>query len=117
MLLQDQDTNALENMPCNNVHKVLALLYPQHYIRQIPQVVYVLFVQGCVALITPDTLDVLCHAAVRARNCSVLLASCSEPQALDGLRSLAGRHITLTIAQVRSHATWHDMHPNAHGGA
>ncbi|BDA43844.1 Alpha-glucan water dikinase, chloroplastic at C-terminar half [Coccomyxa sp. Obi] len=54
---------------------------------------------GCVAVITPDTLDVLCHAAVRARNCSVLLASCSQPQALDGLRSLAGRHITLTIAQ------------------
>ncbi|CAL8469831.1 g9373 [Coccomyxa elongata] len=54
---------------------------------------------GCAAVITPDTLDVLCHAAVRARNSSVLLASCCQPQALAGLRSLAGRHISLTVAQ------------------
>jgi hypothetical protein len=56
--------------------------------------------QGCVAVITPDTLDVLCHAAVRARNSSVLLASCSQPEALQDLRSLAGSHVSLTVSKV-----------------
>ena len=53
------------------------------------------------AVITSDTLDVLCHAAVRARNSSVLLASCSQPQALAELAGLAGSHVSLTISQVR----------------
>ena len=53
-------------------------------------------------LVTSDTLDVLSHAAVRARNSSVLLASCSDSAALQGLRALAGRHVELTLSQVQS---------------
>ncbi len=53
-------------------------------------------------LVTSDTLDVLSHAAVRARNSSVLLASCSDTAALQGLRDLAGRSVELTLSQVLS---------------
>ena len=56
--------------------------------------------QGCVGLVTADALDVLSHAAVRARNCSVLLATCSDAAALQGLRALAGRSIELSVSQV-----------------
>ena len=64
--------------------------------------------QGCVGLVTPDALDVLSHAAVRARNCSVLLATCSDAAALQGLRALAGRSVELSISQVgRRRSTWH----------
>ena len=52
-------------------------------------------------LVTPDALDVLSHAAVRARNSSVLLASCSDAAALQGLRVLAGRDVELTLSQVQ----------------
>ena len=55
-------------------------------------------------VITPDALDVLCHVAVRARNSSVLLASCSDTAVLDGLRSLAGSLVVLKMSQVRMHA-------------
>ena len=51
-------------------------------------------------LVTPDVLDVLSHAAVRARNSSVLLVTCSDPAALQGLRALAGRNVELTLSQV-----------------
>ena len=56
--------------------------------------------QGCIGLVTPDTTDVLSHAAVRARNCSVLLVSCSDAAALQGLRALAGRSVELSILQL-----------------
>ena len=55
-------------------------------------------------VVTPDALDVLCHAAVRARNSAVLLASCSDAAALEGLRGLAGRLVALRMRQVRLHA-------------
>ena len=72
--------------------------------------------QGCVGLLTPDALDVLSHAAVRARNSSVLLATCSDAAALRGLRPLAGRTVALTISQVgmsgviSSAGSFHDVH-------
>ena len=53
------------------------------------------------AVITSDTLDVLCHAAVRARNCAVLLATCSDAGLLAGLRQLSGSYVQLTMSQVR----------------
>lgn len=63
-------------------------------------------------MITTDTLDVLCHAAVRARNCSVLLASCCQPDALSGLRSLAGSHVNLSISQARPHCLQQTQTPS-----
>ena len=56
--------------------------------------------QGCVGLVTPGALDVLSHAAVRARNGAVLLASCSDTAALQRLRALAGRSVELSISPV-----------------
>ena len=53
------------------------------------------------AVVTSDVLDVLCHAAVRARNIAVLLASCSRPAALAELRQHKGHFIQLTASQVR----------------
>ena len=54
------------------------------------------------AVLTPDSPDVLCHAAVRARNCSVLLASCAEPAQLAELRTLSGSYVSLTMSKVRA---------------
>lgn len=62
-------------------------------------------------LVTPDVLDVLSHAAVRARNSSVLLASCSDTAALRDLRALAGNTIELKTSQVPPQAPgrWHNI--------
>ena len=67
-------------------------------------------------LLTPDALDVLSHAAVRARNSSVLLATCSDAAALHRLRPLAGRTVALTVSHVgtsgvlSSAGSFHDVH-------
>jgi len=53
-----------------------------------------------VGLVTPDALDVLSPAAVRARNSGVLLASCSDSALLQGLRVLAGRSVEIRTSQV-----------------
>jgi alpha-glucan,water dikinase len=53
-----------------------------------------------VAVITSDAVDVLCHAAVRARNSSVLVASCSQQALLEELRQLSGKYIYLTALMV-----------------
>ena len=51
-------------------------------------------------LVTPVVLDVLSHAAVRARNSGVLLASCSDSALLQGLRALEGRSVEIRTSQV-----------------
>ena len=59
-------------------------------------------VQGVVAVVTGgDAPDVLSHAAVRARNCSVLLAACFDNKEVTCLQGMAGRFATLTPSQVR----------------
>ena len=77
----------------------------------------VCWLQGCVGLVTPDALDVLSHAAVRARNCSVLLASCSDAAALQGLRALAGRSVELSISQVGRPDPPGSLQPTRHTAA
>jgi len=53
--------------------------------------------EGCVALLTPSSVDVLSHAAVRARNLRATFASCHDPALLDGLRALAGRQVEVKL--------------------
>ena len=58
--------------------------------------------QGVVAVVTGNAPDVLSHAAVRARNSSVMLAACHEEGPLQQLRGLASRSASacLTPSQV-----------------
>ena len=53
-----------------------------------------------VAVLTAGGVDVLCHAAVRARNLGVLLAACRDPALLDGVRALQGGLVAATAEQV-----------------
>ena len=57
--------------------------------------------QGAVAAITPDNPDVLCHAAVRARNSGVMFAACFDPQEVARIAQLEGQAVQLSIAEVR----------------
>ena len=65
--------------------------------------------QGVVAVVTGNAPDVLSHAAVRARNSSVMLAACHQEGPLQQLRELASRSasVCLTPYQVwlSKHAT------------
>ena len=53
--------------------------------------------QGVVGVISRIAPDVLCHAAVRARNSSVLLAACSDA---DEVAGIAGWHDQQVQAQL-----------------
>jgi hypothetical protein len=57
--------------------------------------------QNVVAVLTSDTPDVLSHAAVRARNGGVLLASCFQPDRLAVLSRLEGSFVKLSHSQVQ----------------
>lgn len=48
---------------------------------------------GCAALLTPDSIDVLCHSAVRARNCRVFLATCYDRAELEAMKQLDGQFV------------------------
>ena len=77
---------------------------------------------GCVGLITPSTVDVLSHAAVRARNASACFASCYSDATLQQLRALAGQPVALTVKGSRgvtfAAATEASMaHAPGHSGA
>lgn len=51
--------------------------------------------QGVVAVLSGGTINVLCHAAVRARNTSVLLAACCNAAELAALRELEGQLVAV----------------------
>ena len=53
-----------------------------------------------VGVITRDAPDVLCHAAVRARNSAVLLAACCEEDELAAIEAWQGQQVQLQLAQV-----------------
>lgn len=53
--------------------------------------------EGAAAIITPDTVDLVSHVAVRARNAHLLFATCYDADSLDRLRSLRGRMLALNI--------------------
>lgn len=59
-------------------------------------------VQGVVGVVTQSVPDVLCHAAVRARNSAVLLAACTDKEDLASIAALSGQQVVMQIAQVRN---------------
>ncbi len=58
--------------------------------------------QGVVAVMAAGGVDVLCHAAVRARNLGLLLAACRDSALLECVRSLEGAIVSVEAAQVRT---------------
>jgi hypothetical protein len=54
-----------------------------------------LLLQGAAAVLSGGTIDVLCHAAVRARNTGVLLAACRSAAGLAALRDLEGQVVAV----------------------
>lgn len=56
--------------------------------------------QGVVALLTPDSVDVLSHSAVRARNSGVVMAACFDSDALAAVQQLSGRHVDVNVLQA-----------------
>jgi len=60
---------------------------------------------GCASLITPSSVDILSHSAVRSRNAGVLLASCSDESTLrrlvDDIKGKRQHHESV-------HASWSD---------
>ena len=57
--------------------------------------------QGVVGVVTDSVPDVLCHAAVRARNSGTLLAACCDAEELAGIAALDGQRIAMQLLQVR----------------
>jgi alpha-glucan,water dikinase len=53
--------------------------------------------EGVIALITPSSVDVLSHLAVRARNAHILFAVCYSPDEITKLKSLVGGWIKLGV--------------------
>lgn len=56
--------------------------------------------QGVVGVISAVPPDVLCHAAVRARNSSVLLVACSDPDEMAGFAGWQDQLVQLQLTQV-----------------
>ncbi len=54
--------------------------------------------EGAVAIITADTVDLVSHISVRARNAHLLFASCYSDASFDSLKSLRGRRIHLDVS-------------------
>jgi alpha-glucan,water dikinase len=53
--------------------------------------------EGVTAIITPETVDLVSHAAVRARNARLLFATCYDKECLDRLKSLKGHLLNLAV--------------------
>jgi alpha-glucan,water dikinase len=51
--------------------------------------------RGVSAVLTPATIDLVSHLAVRARNAGVLLATCYDPELLDRFRSRRGQWLAV----------------------
>lgn len=56
--------------------------------------------QGVVGVVTRNVPDVLCHAAVRARNSAVLLAACTDEEQLASIAALSGQQVVMQAVQV-----------------
>jgi alpha-glucan,water dikinase len=53
---------------------------------------------GVTAVIAPDVTDIVSHVAVRARNASLLFASCHDASLLEHLKSLRGQFVQLEVS-------------------
>ncbi len=52
---------------------------------------------GVRAIITPDTVDLVSHVAVRTRNSNLLFATCYDKECMKSLKSLRGQLLNLTV--------------------
>lgn len=52
-------------------------------------------------MISKDAPDVLCHAAVRARNSTVMLVACADEEELAQIAAWHGQSVQLRLAQVQ----------------
>lgn len=57
-------------------------------------------IQGVVGVISAVAPDVLSHAAVRARNSSVVLVACSDPQQIAGFTGWQDQQVQVQLTQV-----------------
>lgn len=53
--------------------------------------------QGVIAVLTPDTTDIVSHVAIRARNAGLLFASCYDSETIARLKSFDGKWIRVGI--------------------
>lgn len=53
--------------------------------------------EGVCAVITPSSVDLVSHVAVRTRNAELLFATCYDPRILDELRKSEGRVVRLAV--------------------
>ena len=53
--------------------------------------------EGVNAIITPETVDLVSHVAVRARNARLLFATCYDKECLNRLKSLKGHLLNLAV--------------------
>eukprot|EP00898_Chlorokybus_atmophyticus_P006193 jgi/Chlat1/6575/Chrsp45S05941 len=60
---------------------------------------------GAVAVLTPATIDVLSHSAVRARNASVFFATCFDKDILDEIKGYDGGILTINVG-TGDKVTW-----------
>ena len=61
---------------------------------------YCLYLQGVAGVISKTAPDVLCHAAVRARNSGVMLVACHDEEELAGIADWEGQQVQLQLSQV-----------------
>ena len=54
--------------------------------------------EGVVAVLTPDTPDLVAHVAVRARNERVLFATCFDEEIFADLKARTGQNLTFSVA-------------------
>ena len=64
----------------------------------------IFLLQGVVAVLSGGTVDVLCHAAVRARNAGVLLAACRSAAGLEEFRGLEGQLVAVEAVRFTLNA-------------
>lgn len=53
--------------------------------------------EGVTAVIAPDVTDIVSHVAVRARNASILFASCHDAEMLERIKAMQGRFLHLDV--------------------
>jgi len=52
---------------------------------------------GVIAVLTPDTTDIVSHVAIRARNARLLFATCYDADTIQQLKSLAGQWVKVSV--------------------
>ena len=53
--------------------------------------------QGVIAVLTPDTTDIVSHVSIRARNSQILFATCHDSKTMEKLKSFDGKLLKVDI--------------------